>query len=371
MRDLIITENITLDGVIDAAEGWFMPAGDEDTDQSDVIAALAEQREAADAFLTGRLTFEQMRGFWPQQTDDETGVSDYLNRVEKYVVSTTLEDPGWEPTTILRGLDDVRALKRRHGADIVVTGSLTLVPDLIAAGVVDEYRLFVHPVVLGRGQRLFQDATDVPRLELVEARPFASGIVLMRYRPLVAGCAPPPGGGGGARLSGARGVLAVVRPRDRVGERDRGHQRTAADAEEREPRAPRAPRADRRADLGRPVAEHLHLGGGGDEDVRDRAAVGRRERRDDRAAALGEQDVAVQRRGLLELGEPVERRVVVGLGSSEGQGGGVHVRRSPGEWGGRHLSGVSPKGTVACRENSAAERPVASVCSPACAGCSA
>ena len=184
MRDLIITENITLDGVIDAAEGWFMPAGDDDTDQSDVIAALAEQREAADAFLTGRLTFEQMRGFWPQQTDDDTGVSDYLDRVEKYVVSTTLEDPGWEPTTILRGLDDVRALKRRDGADIVVTGSLTLVPDLIAAGVVDEYRLFVYPVVLGRGQRLFQDATDVPRLELVETRPFASGIVLMRYRPL-------------------------------------------------------------------------------------------------------------------------------------------------------------------------------------------
>jgi len=183
MRDLIITENITLDGVIDAAEGWFMPAGDEDTDQSDVIAALAEQREAADAFLTGRLTFEQMRGFWPQQTDDETGVSDYLDRVEKYVVSTTLEDPGWEPTTILRGLDDVRALKGRDGADIVVTGSLTLVPDLIAAGVVDEYRLFVYPVVLGRGRRLFQDATDVPRLELVETRPFASGIVLMRYRP--------------------------------------------------------------------------------------------------------------------------------------------------------------------------------------------
>ena len=184
MRDLIITENITLDGVIDAAEGWFMPAGDDETDQSDVIAAIAEQREAADAFLTGRLTFEQMRGFWPQQTDDETGVSDYLDRVEKYVVSTTLEDPGWEPTTILRGLEDVRALKGRDGADIVVTGSLTLVPDLIAAGLVDEYRLFVYPVVLGRGRRLFQDATDVPRLELVETRPFASGIVLMRYRPL-------------------------------------------------------------------------------------------------------------------------------------------------------------------------------------------
>jgi len=81
MRDLIITENITLDGVIDAAEGWFAPAGDEDVDQSDIIAALAEQREAADAFLVGRTTFEEMRGYWPHQTDDTTGVTDYLNRV--------------------------------------------------------------------------------------------------------------------------------------------------------------------------------------------------------------------------------------------------------------------------------------------------
>jgi dihydrofolate reductase len=182
MRELIITENITLDGVIDAADGWFMPAGGEDVDQSDLIAALAEQRQAADAFLAGRETFEQMRGFWPQQTDDETGVSAYLDRVQKYVVSRTLQDPGWEPTTILRGLDEVRALKERDGADIVVTGSLTLVPDLIAAGFVDEYRLFVYPVVLGRGQRLFEDATDVPRLELIEARRFTSGIVLLRYR---------------------------------------------------------------------------------------------------------------------------------------------------------------------------------------------
>src|SRR5215213_10449884 len=108
MRDLIITENITLDGVIDAADGWFMPAGAEAVDQSDVIAALAEQREAADAFLVGRRTFEQMRGLWPQRTDDETGVSDYLARV--------------------------------------------LVPALIAARLVDEYRLFVYPVVRGRGQ---------------------------------------------------------------------------------------------------------------------------------------------------------------------------------------------------------------------------
>jgi dihydrofolate reductase len=184
VRDLIITENITLDGVIDASAGWFDPAGAE-ADTSDLIDAIAEQRAGADAFLVGRRTFEQMRGYWPMQTDDESGVSDYLDRVAKYVVSQTLEDPGWEPTTILGGpLDDeIRALKAAPGADIVVTGSLTLVPDLIAGGHVDEYRLFVYPTVIGAGQRLFAEGTEIPALELVESRAFRSGIVLGRYRP--------------------------------------------------------------------------------------------------------------------------------------------------------------------------------------------
>ena len=134
-------------------------------DQSDLLDAQREQREAADAFLVGRVTFEQMRGYWPQQTDDTTGVSDYLDRVEKYVVSRTLEDPEWEPTTILRGPleDESRALKSAPGGDIVTTGSISLVRDLIAAGLVDEYRLFVYPVVLGRGERLFADATRPAR----------------------------------------------------------------------------------------------------------------------------------------------------------------------------------------------------------------
>jgi dihydrofolate reductase len=191
VRDLIVTENITLDGVIEATEGWFAPAGDDDVDQSDLIAALTEQREAADAFLVGRTTFEQMRGYWPQQTDDTTGVSEYLNRVSKYVVSRTLQDPGWEPTTVLRGplTEKIQALKSAPGADIVVTGSMTLVHALIAAGLVDEYRLFVYPVVLGRGVRLFEEGTDVPRLELVEARPFRTGIVLLRYRRLASSSA--------------------------------------------------------------------------------------------------------------------------------------------------------------------------------------
>lgn len=184
MRRLIVTENITLDGVIDAAEGWFGPSGaDPAVDHSDVEEALREQRATADAFLVGRETFEQMRGYWPAQTDDETGISDYLNRVAKYVVSATLTDPGWEPTTILSGplADEVAALKAQPGADIVTTGSITLVHALIAAGLVDEYRLFVYPVVVGRGARLFADATTVPPLRLEESRSFRSGIVLLRY----------------------------------------------------------------------------------------------------------------------------------------------------------------------------------------------
>jgi len=186
MRDLVVTENITLDGVIDAAGGWFGVADDPAVDQSDLTAALRAQSDAADAVLFGRVTFEEMRGYWPKQTDDTTGVAAYLDRVSKYVVSSTLSEPAWEHTTVLPGgrfQDELRALKSRPGRDIVATGSIRLVHALIAAGLVDEYRLFLYPVVLGRGARLFPDGTEVPRLRLVETRPFNSGVVLLRHRP--------------------------------------------------------------------------------------------------------------------------------------------------------------------------------------------
>ena len=183
MRKLVVTENITLDGVIDASEGWFAPAGAE-VDQSDLNAALREQAEAADALLLGRVTFAQFRGYWPLQTDDETGVAEYLNNVSKYVVSNTMKDPGWERSTVLSGdlEDNVRELKGKSGKDIVVTGSITLVHQLIRLGLVDEYRLFVYPVLVGRGARLFEDATNVPNLKLVDSRSFRSGVVLTSYR---------------------------------------------------------------------------------------------------------------------------------------------------------------------------------------------
>ncbi len=181
MRRLILTENITVDGVIDASGGWFDPASGA-TDVSDIEAEIARQRSGADAFLTGRVTFEAMRGYWTAQTDDTTGIAEYLNGVAKYVVSNSLTDPGWEPTTVLHDLLDVELLKTERGGDIVCTGSIRLARSLIAARLVDEYRLFVYPVVWGEGERLFAEAEDMPELELVQSRPFRSGVVLLHYR---------------------------------------------------------------------------------------------------------------------------------------------------------------------------------------------
>jgi dihydrofolate reductase len=182
VRKLVVTENITLDGVIDMAAGWFDPLA-KDVDQSDIAAVTAEHSGAADALLVGRHTFEAFREFWPRQTGDPTGVAAYLNSVDKYVVSSTLGEPGWRNSTVLRGdlVEEVGALKEAQGRDIVATGSIQLVRALIAAGLVDEYRLFVFPVVVGSGARLFESGEQ--RLSLLESRPFKSGAVLLRYAP--------------------------------------------------------------------------------------------------------------------------------------------------------------------------------------------
>jgi dihydrofolate reductase len=113
-------------------------------------------------------------------------VGAHLDRVAKYVVSSTMTDPQWENATVLSGplADEIAELRRRPGGDVVATGSITLVQDLVRGRLVDEYRLFVFPVVLGRGRRLFPDGSDVPALRLLESRSFRSGVVLLRYAPV-------------------------------------------------------------------------------------------------------------------------------------------------------------------------------------------
>ncbi|MBJ7452390.1 MAG: dihydrofolate reductase family protein, partial [Blastococcus sp.] len=144
------------------------------------------QDETADALLLGRQTFEDFRSYWPKQTEDPTGITAYLNQVQKYVVSSTLTDPQWEPTTVLDGdvPAAVRELKEQPGRDIVVTGSITLTHALIAAGLVDEYRLFTYPVVQGRGRRLFPDGVEVPRLSRLDAKSFGNGVTYAAWAPV-------------------------------------------------------------------------------------------------------------------------------------------------------------------------------------------
>ena len=145
---------MAIDGVIEQIDDWFSPAGASRADTSDIEATLREHMEGQGGLLLGRKTFEAFRGYWPAQTDDRTGIRDHLDRVPKYVVSTTLDDPEWQHTTVLRDdmATEVQKLKQRVTAEIGVTGSITLVHGLIASGLVDEYRLFVHPVVVGRGR---------------------------------------------------------------------------------------------------------------------------------------------------------------------------------------------------------------------------
>jgi dihydrofolate reductase len=184
-RRLVVTENMTVDGVIDADEGWFSPAGAEgEVDTSDLEVTLREHMEAQDALLLGRLTFESFREYWPRQTDDRTGITDHLNNVQKYVMSSTLEDPQWENSIVLRRDlgTEVRELKEQPGGEIGVTGSISLVWELIAAGLVDEYRLFVYPAIIGHGRRLFESEKSRPKLDLVDTKPFRSGVVLLTYR---------------------------------------------------------------------------------------------------------------------------------------------------------------------------------------------
>ena len=183
-RKLIITQNVTLDGSIEMLGPWFSPEAE--NDQDDLIEELARQDATNDAVLFGRQTFEDMRGYWPQQTDDHTGVTETLDRVTKYVVSSTMVDPEWERSVVLTGdpVEEVRCLKDTDGQDIVCTGSISLVHALVPSGLVDEYRLFTYPAVQGRGLRLFPDGHAIPRLELLETKSFRSGVVLTRYRPL-------------------------------------------------------------------------------------------------------------------------------------------------------------------------------------------
>ena len=183
LRTLAITQNITIDGAIEMLDTWFDPETHASEEISDVLEEIRRQDADADALLLGRQTFEDFRSYWPEQNDDTSGITAYLNQVEKYVVSSTLVEPQWENSTVLCGdaAEEVRALKEQPGKDIVLTGSITLTHAMIEAGLVDEYRLFTYPAVQGRGRRLFPDGFRLEQLTLTGSRSFRSGVTLATY----------------------------------------------------------------------------------------------------------------------------------------------------------------------------------------------
>jgi dihydrofolate reductase len=148
--------------------------------------ANASGMAASDAMLLGRVTYEGLAAFWPNQPSG-TPMVDYINSVAKYVVSGTLEEPlEWNNSTLIEGnvAEEIAELKRRPGKDITILGSGGLVRSLLRAGLLDELRLMIHPVILGMGKRLFEEGDDRRALELVDSKTFGTGVLYLTYRPI-------------------------------------------------------------------------------------------------------------------------------------------------------------------------------------------
>jgi dihydrofolate reductase len=184
MGKIVISENITLDGVIQD------PVGDEDFDRGgwfletkrgeDGDRYTLDEALAAEAWLVGRRSYEFFASRWPSR---EGELADRLNSMPKYVVSSTLEDPEWSNSTVLSGdvLEAVSRLKQELDGEITVVGSYQLARTLLEHGLVDELRLEVYPVVLGAGERLFDGLGDKMPLRLVDTRAVGDGIAILRY----------------------------------------------------------------------------------------------------------------------------------------------------------------------------------------------
>lgn len=189
MRKIIVTEFVSLDGVMED------PGGSENTphggwsfrfNDPEGMRFKLEETLATDALLLGRVTYEGFAEAWPGRTDD-VGFADKFNSMPKYVISKTLTDPTWNNTTVLSGdlVEEVTKLRASDGGDIAVHGSRSLVAGLLEHDLVDQLNLMVHPIVLGSGKRLFPSdgGSGYPKMfELAESRQFGVGSQILIYR---------------------------------------------------------------------------------------------------------------------------------------------------------------------------------------------
>jgi dihydrofolate reductase len=176
MRKVVVTEFISLDGVMEEP-AWTFPYWNDE-----IATFKGEESSASDALLLGRVTYQGFAAAWPESKDEG---ADYFNSVRKYVVSKTLEEPlEWNNSTLIKGdiAEEITNLKRQDGKDITVHGSATLVQTLMQSDLVDRYRLLVYPVIVGKGKRLFKEGIPAT-LKLLESRSFSSGVVALVYEP--------------------------------------------------------------------------------------------------------------------------------------------------------------------------------------------
>jgi dihydrofolate reductase len=187
MGKIIISENVTLDGVVQdptgdegfGRGGWFGQVGNKDREEW----AKVELDEAlgADALLLGRRTYEFFAARWPSRSGQW---ADRLNSLPKYVVSATLQDPDWNNSTVLTGdvVDAVSTLSRKVNGDIVVYASFQLVHTLMEHDLVDEVRLMIYPFVLGAGGRLFGETRRKKQMRLIDTRTVGRGLAFLTYQ---------------------------------------------------------------------------------------------------------------------------------------------------------------------------------------------
>ena len=181
MRKILVKEWMTLDGVFDAdtMDQWWNPY-----DSAERQKYIMEVYSRGDVYLLGRTTYEMLWPFWSTQTNDE-GPGQILNRMKKYVVSTTLKTAPWKESTIIKGnvVEEITRLKHQPGKDIIIDGSASLVQSLMGTDLIDEYRFLVQPIIMGKGRRFFTDGMPQTKLRLVESKTLSLGILALTYRP--------------------------------------------------------------------------------------------------------------------------------------------------------------------------------------------
>ncbi|HTX42736.1 MAG TPA: dihydrofolate reductase family protein [Acidobacteriaceae bacterium] len=180
MRRVIVSNLMSLDGYLEGPQrqlDWHLV-------DDEFFAYAAEMLRSVDTILFGRTTYEMMAAYWPHAPQDE--IADRMNGLAKIVFSRTLAAADWNNTTLVRGdaAAEVRRLKLLPGVDMVVLGSGALASSLLRAGLVDEYRVILNPVVLGSGNPLFQNFHDRMKFKLADLRRFHSGVVLLAYHPM-------------------------------------------------------------------------------------------------------------------------------------------------------------------------------------------